>query len=73
MSSKVFWIIFFIQIKIPKRKRIAETFFQSELLLYVLVLIIDFYEQFLILNFNLNSTLKITYKDKITDIKKIVK
>ena len=32
MSSKVFWIIF-DQIKIPKRKRNAQTFFQRELLL----------------------------------------
>ena len=38
---------FFTQIKIPKRKRNAETFFQRELLLYVLLLIINFYEQFL--------------------------
>ena len=33
---------FFTQIKIPKRKRNAETFFQRELLLYVLLLIINF-------------------------------
>ena len=46
MSSKVF-SIFFTQIKIPKRKRNAETFFQRELLLYVLLLIINFYQQFL--------------------------
>ena len=46
MSSKVF-SIFSTQIKIPKRKRNAETFFQRELLLYVLLLIINFYEQFL--------------------------
>ena len=46
MSSKVL-SIFFTQIKIPKRKRNAETFFQRELLLYVLLLIINFYEQFL--------------------------
>ena len=61
------------QIKIPKRKRNAETFFQRELSLYVLLLIVNFYEQFLKLNFqgnNLNLSL-ITYKDKITDIKKI--
>ena len=57
--------------KIPKRKRNAETFFQRELLLYVLLFIINFYEQFLKLNFNLNLSLKIIYKDKITDIKKI--
>ena len=62
---------FLTQIKIPKRKRNAETFFQRELLLYVLLLIINFYEQFLKLNFNLNLSLKITYKDKITDIKTI--
>ena len=67
---------FFNQIKIPKRKRNAETFFQRELSLYVLLLIIIFYEQFLklFINFlenNLNLSLKITYKDKITDIKKI--
>ena len=52
----------------------CETFFQSELLLYVLLLIINFYEQFLKLTFQrniLNLSLKITYKDKITDIKKI--
>ena len=49
MSSKVFWIIF-ERIKIPKQKRNAETFFQHELLLYVLLLIINFYEQFLKLN-----------------------
>ena len=49
MSSKVFWI-FFYQIKIPKRKQNAETFFQRELLLYVLLFIINFYEQFLKLN-----------------------
>ena len=51
-----------------------ETFFQRELLLYVLSLIINFYEQFSQLNFqgnNLNLCLKITYKDEITDIKKI--
>ena len=59
---------------ISKRKRNAETFFQRELLLYVLLLIINFYEQFLKLNFNLNLCLKITYKDKImiTGIKKIL-
>ena len=57
---------------IPKRKRNAETFFQREMLLYVLLLIINFYEQFLKLNFNLNLSLKITYKDKITGIKKIL-
>ena len=54
---------FFTLIKIRKRKRNAETFFQSELLLYVLLLIINFYEQFLKLNFqgnNLNLSLKIT-------------
>ena len=65
--------LFFDQIKSPKRKRNAETFFQRELLLYVLLLIINFYEQFLKLNFqgnNLNFSLNITYKDKITDIKK---
>ena len=45
---------------IPKRKRNAETFFQRDLLLYVLLLIINFYEQFLKLNFNLNLSLKIT-------------
>ena len=49
MSSKVFWI-FFYQIKIPKRKQNTETFFQRELLLYVLLFIINFYEQFLKLN-----------------------
>ena len=49
MSSKVFWIIFY-QINILKRKRNAVTFFQRELLLYVLLLIINFYEQFLRLN-----------------------
>ena len=51
MSSKVFWI-FFDQIKIPiKRKQNAETFFQRELSLrYVLLFIINFYEQFLKLN-----------------------
>ena len=54
---------------IPKRKRNAETFFQRELLLHVLLLIINFYEQFLKLNFNLNLCLKITYKDKITALK----
>ena len=43
MSSKVFWI-FFYQIKIPKRKQNAETFFQRELLQYVLLFIINFYE-----------------------------
>ena len=67
---------FLNQIKIPKRKRNAETFFQRELSLYVLLLIVNFYEQFLklFINFqgnNLNLSLKITYKDKITDIKKI--
>ena len=65
---------FLSQIKIPKRKRNAVTFFQRELSLYVLLLIVNFYEQFLKLNFqrnNLNLSLKITYKDKITDIKKI--
>ena len=76
MSSKVFWI-FFYQIKIPKRIQNAETFFQRELLLYVLYII---YNQFLWAIFktklyfqgdNLNLSLKITYKDKITDIKKI--
>ena len=53
-----FWTL----IKIRKRKRNAETFFQRELLLYVLLLIINFYEQFLKLNFqrnNLNLSLKI--------------
>ena len=48
---------------IRKRKRNAETFFQRELLLYVLLLIINFYEQLLKLNFqgnNLNLSLKIT-------------
>ena len=65
---------FFTQIKIPKRKRNAETFFQRELSLNALLLIVNFYEQFLKLNFqgnNLNLSLKITYKDRITDIKKI--
>ena len=58
------------QIKIPKRKRNAETFFQRELLLYFIT--INFYEQILKLNFKIsNLSLKITYKDKITDIKKI--
>ena len=54
---------FFTLIKIRKRKRNAETFFQCELLLYVLLLIITFHEQFLKLNFqgnNLNLILKIT-------------
>ena len=53
MSSKVFYFLFWIifdQIKIPKRKRNAETFFQRELLLYVSLLIINFYEQLLKLN-----------------------
>ena len=64
------------QIKIPKRKRNAETFFQRELSLHVLLLIVNFYEQFLklFINFqgnNLNLCLKITYKDIIADIKKI--
>ena len=49
MSSKVFWILF-TRIKIPKRKQNAEAFFQRELLLYVLLFIINFYEQFLKLN-----------------------
>ena len=65
---------FFTQIKIPKRKRNVKTFFQRELLLYGLLLIINFYEQFLKLNIqgdNLNLSLKIIYKDKNTDIKKI--
>ena len=65
---------FLTQIKIPNRKRNAETFFQRELLLYVLLLTVNFYEQFLKLNFhgnNQNLSLKVTYKDKITDIKKI--
>ena len=67
---------FLNQIKIPKRKRNAETFFQRELSLYVLPFIVNFYEQFLklFINFqgnNLNLSLTITYKDKITDIKKI--
>ena len=44
MSWKVFWIIFLTLIKIRKRKRNAETFFQRELLLYVLLLIINFYD-----------------------------
>ena len=40
---------------------------------YTLLLTINFHEQFLKLNFkNSNLSLKITYKDKITDIKKIV-
>ena len=47
ISSKVFWITF-DQIKVPKRKRNTETFFQRELLLYVSLLIINFYEQFLL-------------------------
>ena len=38
---------FFYQTKIPKRKQNAETFFQRELLLYVILFIINFYEQFL--------------------------
>ena len=71
----MFWI-FFDQIKIPKRKQNAKTFFQRELLRYVVLFIINFYEQFFKtkLNFqrdNLKLSLKITYKDKITDIKKI--
>ena len=41
---------FFDQIKIPKRKQNAETFFQRELLRYVLLFIINFYEQFLKVN-----------------------
>ena len=54
---------FLTLIKIRKRKRNTETFFQRELLLYVLLLIINFYEQLLKLNFqgnNLNLSLKIT-------------
>ena len=54
---------FFTLIKIRKSKRNAETFFQRELLLYVLLLIVNFYEEFLKLNFqgnNLNLSLKIT-------------
>ena len=43
MSSMVLWIIF-DQIKIPKRKRNAETFFQRDLLLYVCFIT---YNQFL--------------------------
>ena len=65
-TSKVFWIIFWPKLRFPN--------FQRELSLYVLLLIVNFYEQFLKLNFqgnNLNLSLKITYKDKITDIKKI--
>ena len=54
MSSKVFWI-FFYQIKIPKRKQNAETFFQHELLLYVLLFIIKFYD----LNLSLKSLIRI--------------
>ena len=53
MSSKVFWIktkLNIDQIKIPKRKQNTETFFQRELLLFVLLFIINFYEQFLKLN-----------------------
>ena len=38
--------LFFGQIKIPKRKQNAETFFQRELLLYVLLLIINFMTNF---------------------------
>ena len=39
---------------------------------YTLLLLINFYEQYLKLNFKIsNLSLKITYKDKITDIKKI--
>ena len=45
MSSKVF-VLFFDQIKIPKRKQNDETFFQRELLLYVLLLIINFMSNF---------------------------
>ena len=55
---------------IPRRKRNAETFFQRELLLHVLLLIINFYEQFFKLYFNLSLSLKITYKDKITALKR---
>ena len=54
---------FLTLIKIRKRKRNAETFFQRELLLYVSLLIIHFNEQFLKLNFQgnkLNLSLKIT-------------
>ena len=63
MSSKVFGFFFyqikipkrkqnaeFDQIKIPKRKQNAEIFFERELLRYVLLFIINFYEQFLKLN-----------------------
>ena len=42
---------------------------------YVLFVIINFYVQFLKLTFqgnNLNLSLKTTYKDKITEIKKIL-
>ena len=66
--------MFFDQIKILKRKRNAKLSFNVSYYYTVLLLIINFYEQFLKLNFqgnNLNLSLKITYKDKITDIKKI--
>ena len=53
----------------PKR-----SFNLSYYYVFLLLLIINFYVQFLKLNFhgnNLNLSLKITNKDKITDIKKI--
>ena len=55
---------FFTQIKIPKRKRNAETFFQRELLLYVSLLIINLYEQFLKLNFQGNNP-KLKFKNHL--------
>ena len=63
---------YFFLPKLSFPNRNAETFFQHELSLYVLLLTVNFYEQFLKLNFqgnNLNLSLKITYKDEITDIK----
>ena len=50
MPSKVFLIIFFIQIKIPNRKRNPETLFQRKFLLFF-IRKNQFYMQFLKLNF----------------------
>ena len=58
MSSKVFWI--------KLRFRNAETFFQRELSLYVLLLIINFYEQFLKLFINfLGNNLNLSFKNHL--------
>ena len=75
MSSKVFWIIFLPKLRFPNGNKMLKFLSTWVITISNKLLIINFYEQNLKLNLqenNLNLSLKITYKDKITDIKKIL-